>query len=66
MRQTVDKVFFEKKSDIFRYSEFIKKYEPDYWKANQEDFEQVIDDCRIEIYVDCLIDHPGLEAKHSR
>lgn len=66
VRQTVDKVFFEKKSDIFRYSEFIKKYEPDYWKANQEDFEQVIDDCRIEIYVDCLIDHPGLEAKHSR
>lgn len=66
VRQTVDKVFFEKKSDIFRYSEFIKKYEPDYWKANQENFEQVIDDCRIEIYVDCLIDHPGLEAKHSR
>ena len=66
VRQTVDKVFFEKKSDIFRYSEIIKKYEPDYWKANQEDIEQVIDDCRIEIYVDCLIDHPGLEAKHSR
>ena len=63
---TIDKVFFEQKSDVFRYSEFIKKDEPDYWKANHDDFDSLIDRCRIEVYVDCRIDHPGLEAKHSQ
>lgn len=54
----------ENKSDVFRYSEFICKYLPDYWKANQQRWEQVIDDCTVDISVDCIIDHPGLETSH--
>lgn len=63
-RHTIDKVLFENKSDVFRYSEFICKYLPDYWKANQQRWEQVIDDCTVDISVDCIIDHPGLETSH--
>ena len=59
VRHTIDKVLFENKSDVFRYSEFICKYLPDYWKANQQRWEQVIDDCTVDISVDCIIDHPG-------
>ncbi len=64
VRHTIDKVLFEHKSDIFRYSEFIRKYLPDYWKENQQRWEQVIDDCTVDISVDCIIDHPGLETSH--
>ena len=64
VRHTIDKVLFENKSDVFRYSEFICKYLPDYWKANQQRWEQVIDDCTVDISVDCIIDHPGLETSH--
>ena len=55
-----------RKRDIFRYSEFIRKEEPDYWKQHHEDFEQVVEDCTFEIDVECIIDHPGLEASHTR
>ena len=64
VRHTIDKVLFENKSDVFRYSEFIRKYLPDYWKENQQRWEQVIDDCTVDISVDCIIDHPGLETSH--
>ena len=64
VRHTIDKVLFENKSDVFRYSEFICKYLPDYWKANQQRWEQVIDDCTVDISVECIIDHPGLETSH--
>ena len=64
VRHTIDKVLFENKSDVFRYSEFIRKYLPDYWKENQQRWKQVIDDCTVDISVDCVIEHPGLETGH--
>lgn len=66
VEEVVGKVFFAEKSDIFRYSEFIRKEEPDYWKLHHEDFEQVVQDCSFEIDVTCIIDHPGLEASHQQ
>ena len=66
VEEVVDQVFFSQKSDIFRYSEFIRKEEPDYWKQHHEDFEQVVEDCTFEIDVECIIDHPGLEASHTQ
>lgn len=65
-RKWSNHVFFSQKSDIFRYSEFIRKEEPDYWKQHHEDFEQVVEDCTFEIDVECIIDHPGLEASHTQ
>lgn len=64
VQHTIDKVLLEEKCDVFRYSEFIKKYEPEYWKENQQDWDKVIDQMTINISVDCRIDHPGLESKH--
>lgn len=66
VEEVVDQVFFSQKSDIFRYSEFIRKEEPDYWKQHHEDFEQVVEDCTFGIDVECIIDHPGLEASHTQ
>lgn len=66
VKKTIDKVFYKEKCDIFRYSEFIKKYEPKYWKENGKDWERVIDDTKINIYVKCNIDRPGLESKHHQ
>ena len=66
VEEVVDQVFFSQKSDIFRYSEFIRKEEPDYWKQHHEDFEQVVEECTFEIDVECIIDHPGLEASHTQ
>ncbi|WP_419169492.1 Ger(x)C family spore germination protein [Negativibacillus massiliensis] len=64
VQHTIDKVLLKEKCDVFRYSEFIKKYEPEYWKENQQDWDEVIDQMTINISVDCRIDHPGLESKH--
>ena len=64
--RTIDKVLFREKCDVFRYSEFIKKEEPDYWKKNEQRWDEVIDEMEIHVFVDCKIDHPGLEAKHHQ
>ncbi len=66
VRQTIDRVFFEQKSDVFRYSEFLKKYAPSYWKEHEKDWERLIEKSRVEIEVSCQIDHPGLENKHHQ
>lgn len=66
VRQTIDRVFFEQKSDVFRYSEFLKKHHPDYWKEHEQDWEKLIEKSRVEIEVTCQIDHPGLENKHHQ
>lgn len=66
VRQVIDQVFFEQKSDIFRYSEFIRKQQPEYWKQNSSDFDKVIEDSSVEIAVRCIIDHPGLEASYQQ
>ena len=64
--RTIDKVLFREKCDVFRYSEFIKKEEPDYWKKNEQRWDEVIDEMKIHVFVNCKIDHPGLEAKHHQ
>ena len=66
VERTIDKVLLKEKCDVFRYSEFIKKKEPDYWKKNEKRWEQVIDEMEIHVFVSCNIDHPGLEAKHHQ
>lgn len=66
VQRTLDKVFYEDKSDVFRYSEFVKKYEPQYWKANQQNWDELIGESEFHINVECSIDHPGLETKHSQ
>lgn len=64
VEQAIDKVLLQEKCDVFRYSEFIKKYQPEYWKENQQDWDKILDQLTVRINVDCRIDHPGLEVKH--
>ena len=66
VEKTISKVFFQEKSDVFRYSEFIKKQQPAYWKAHQEEWDEMIDQCQIYVEARCKIEHLGLEAKHRQ
>lgn len=64
VQNAVRKVFFQDRSDIFRYSEFLKKYHPDFWKKNQQRWEELIGESRFTCQVQCRLDRPGLEAEH--
>lgn len=66
VEKTLEKIFFSEKCDVFRYSEFIKKQQPHYWKAHREEQEKVIEQTKVIVKAECRIEHLGLETKHSQ
>lgn len=65
MRQAVDKAFTQDGCDVFRFSDFLRKYQPTYWKANQSRWEELMPQCKVQYKVDCDVNRTGLEAVYG-
>lgn len=60
---SINKVYFKDKSDVFRYSEFIRNTHPAFWEKNKDNWDKLMERSKFEIEVICDIDRPGLESK---
>lgn len=63
---SVNKVFYGDKCDVFRFSDYIRNSHPDFWKQNKENWDKLIESSTFEVDVDCNIDRPGLQAKPTQ
>ena len=59
VEEVLEKVIGEYESDIFNLYQFLRKYQPSYWKANGEEWQQVCKKIRWEIQVDSHINAEG-------
>lgn len=66
MRQAVEKAMVKNQCDVFRFSDFLKKYQPSYWKANQKQWDEIMPQCQVRYQVECAINRTGLEGVYGK
>lgn len=60
--QALQRVFVQDRCDVFRYGEFLRKQQPDWWKAHEEDWQAWMPQVEFDLKVSCTIPRPNQEA----
>ena len=50
------------KSDILYLEDLLKKYEYDFWKAHQDNFDRVLEEAQLMVEMELVIDRVGMET----
>jgi len=62
MEKATRRCFTEQGCDIFRFGQHLKKAEPNYWKQNEDRWQQLIKESKIIVKVNCSLSKTGQQA----
>lgn len=62
VESAIERCFFEDGSDIFRFGEKLKQSYPEYWKQIEDNWNEEMKNCEIEIKVDCKLEKKNQQA----
>ena len=58
----IDRAFTSQSCDIFRFCDYVKKTDPQYWKKNEKNWKELMSQCQIQVSVHCDLNKTGQQA----
>ena len=58
----IRRCFLQNRCDVFRFCDYIKRQEPEYWEVVKDHWQELMPDCQVKISVSCTISKTGQQA----